>query len=92
MSVELQLPNDEREIVHAVHTPVNEDGDVLLFMLVNRLKQMGYPLENAFVSYHSPEIGVYINCGHDPLPKTVLSQDGQIMKDEQCETRVGGII
>jgi len=35
------------------------------------LKKCGYPLENCFVSFWSPVFSAFINCGLDPLPKSI---------------------
>ena len=59
-------------------------ADVIVF-----LKKCGYPLENCFVSFWSPVFSAFINCGLDPLPKSIkltkedLSLSGKEGEDEE---------
>lgn len=49
----------------------NSDYECTLSDVIIYLKKCGYPLENCFVSFHSPVFSAYINCGLDPLPSSI---------------------
>ena len=67
--------------------PSLENGDLLLPGVVFRLKQLGYPLENAIVYYYSFQIGAFIGCGHDPLPKHCLLPKEEYEHDKTIKLR-----
>ena len=60
------------------HTQIGERPNALtndyecnLSEVIVFLKKCGYPLENCFVSFWSPVFSAFINCGLDPLPKSI---------------------
>ena len=63
------LPTDEEELVPDMKVPILPNGDVDFPLLMTKLKSLGYPLESAFAYYYSEDMGLYVSCGHDPLPK-----------------------
>lgn len=69
LDVALLLPTDEEELVPDMKVPILTNGDVDFPLLMTKLKSLGYPLESAFAYYYSEDMGLYVSCGHDPLPK-----------------------
>ncbi|CAG9315074.1 unnamed protein product [Blepharisma stoltei] len=67
-------PNVENELVSNVtepHLVCNCVSEVLLAPLINYLKTLGYPLDNAMIWYYSPTARLNVYCGNDPLPFSI---------------------
>lgn len=75
ISVELQLcdeeGNCETELIPYVKPVVTNDENIVLNTVVEQLKNKGYFLKNAVVSYYSAQSDAYIFCAIDPVPSYV---------------------
>ena len=47
------------------------DFEYKLCNLISFIKKQGYPIENSFVSYYSADFQVQVNCGPDPIAKSI---------------------
>ncbi len=91
--LELLLPTGETEILTSFTLKMREkkgqEGGVeawecTLAEVLTVLKRNGYPLENSFVSFFSPVFLAYINCGLDPIPKSIkIIEDDLTTKDNK---------
>jgi len=61
----------DHEISIPDFTPDRPVYEFRLAKLTNYLKRQGYPLGECFVSYFSSIFQVYINCGCDPIPRSL---------------------
>lgn len=51
-------------------------GDILFADLIGELKRYGFNVDGRFVSYYADDVGMYINCGIDPIhPDLTISKD-----------------
>jgi len=71
IDIEIQLCNcngvKETELVPDVDVRTTKSGDVVLSSIITHLKEMGYILLGASISYYSHEFGGYIFCDVDPI-------------------------
>lgn len=47
-------------------------AELLLVPILNYLRDLGYPVSNAMISYFSRERNLFIYLGHDPLPSNIV--------------------
>lgn len=75
LSLELTISNEtEKELILNISEPnltFNSHSEIILTPLVNHLKSIGYPLENAMIWYYSPTARLKVYCGNDPLPYSI---------------------
>ena len=51
---------------------LNEQGDVLLSKLLDKLKHhYNAPIENHQILYYLPKGQIYVNCGNDPVNEDI---------------------
>eukprot|EP00357_Protocruzia_adherens_P000120 CAMPEP_0115020620 /NCGR_PEP_ID=MMETSP0216-20121206/30287_1 /TAXON_ID=223996 /ORGANISM="Protocruzia adherens, Strain Boccale" /LENGTH=203 /DNA_ID=CAMNT_0002392595 /DNA_START=493 /DNA_END=1104 /DNA_ORIENTATION=- len=72
IDVELSFGQDEKELVQDVEASTVTGGDLLLSDVVATLKQIGYPLEGAMISYFSEQEKFLVHCGSDPLDSSAV--------------------
>lgn len=61
----------ERELIPGISGRTNEDGDLLLQSVVLQLRERGYMLFGAVLSYYSQLLDGYVFCAVDPVPPSV---------------------
>ena len=60
----------DKELVRNLEVLQLADGSVALRPLLFKLKEIGFNLEGALVSYRSVQESAYVYCGSDPLPES----------------------
>jgi len=74
--LELMTSETTPQVANNLLEPGAGDYEVNLADVLLLLKQLGYNLENCFISYYSPLFKSYVNCGLDPIPSSVkISRD-----------------
>lgn len=63
---------EENEVIPEVSVEVDSENRYSLSDLIMKLKQYGYPLKSSIVYYYDEEIEEFINCGCDPIEKSVF--------------------
>lgn len=64
------------------------DMDFKLSKLVKYIKKQGYPVENSFVSFYSADFQVQINCGPEPINKSISLSMSDLENNEGGESSV----
>lgn len=62
----------ENELIPDLEFTIGKDGNIKLYDVILRLKQLGYPLTSSMITIYSEDVGEYIICGADPVDKTIL--------------------
>jgi len=75
ISVQLQLCDDEGnceiELIPYIQPIIKNENDIFLHNIIDQLKDKGYYLKNAIISYYSIVCDSFIFCAVDPVPSYV---------------------
>lgn len=61
----------ENELIPDLEFNINKEGNIKLYEVIMKLKQLGYPLTSSMITIYSDDVGEYINCGADPIDKNI---------------------
>jgi len=58
-------------LIRGIYAKTTEKGEIMLKSIISQLKNMGYMLFGATISYYSLEFDGFIFCAIDPTPPTI---------------------
>jgi len=62
----------ENELIPDIEFELSKEGNIKFSEVIMKLKQLGYPLTGSMITIYSDDVGEYINCGADPVDKTII--------------------
>ncbi len=98
LSVVASMPgSDDKELIKNIPATQNADGSVQLQSLIERLIEIGYPVQSSLVSYFSPADDIYTFVRREPLldsdsiPASCIVDDRVYLKFRYNEQLTGDV-